>query len=169
MKIFDAKTIEALRWIVSILDKNKVEYQISGGFAAKLYDSSRELNDIDFEISEKYFPKILPEISQYIIYGPERFKDAKWDCYRVTLDYFGQKIDITGADTLRMSNKERTKWITYDNYVFDSLDANVEDVNIKVISPQELIDYKKELDGDHQLEDIRAINKYLVTPRDICR
>jgi hypothetical protein len=60
----------ALRWIIGILDRHNIQYQITGGFAAKLYGSSREVNDIDIDICEKEFQKILSDISHYLIDGP---------------------------------------------------------------------------------------------------
>lgn len=159
---FPQKTLDALTWIIDILNKNKIQYQITGGFAAKLYGSPRDLNDIDIDISEKYFPTILPYISQYITYGPARFTDNKWDLDLITLNHKGQEIDIGGIDTLRISNKERTKWISYPDFIFNTLDIEVEGMFLKVIHPKELIDYKKELDGEHQQLDIRATSEYLV-------
>ena len=50
--MFQEKTVDALRWIVGILEKKNILYQISGGFAAKLYGSSRPLNDIDIDIHQ---------------------------------------------------------------------------------------------------------------------
>ncbi len=160
---FDKKTINALRWIVGIFNKHDVPYRIGGGFAAKMYGSLRPLNDIDFGISEKYFSVILPDISEYIISGPERWNgDGKWDCELITLNYHGQEIDISGTDTMRMSNKERTKWISRA-VPYSTVDMNVEGIDIKVMNPMELVTYKKELDGDHQLVDIKAIEDYLTT------
>ena len=60
-----------------------------------------------------------------------------------------------------MSNKERTKWISYPSFAFDTLDVEVEGNNLKIIHPRKLIGYKKELDGEHQREDIRAAEAYL--------
>ena len=105
----EEKTKKALSWIIEILNRHKIDYQIAGGFAAKVYGSTRILNDIDIDISEKYFPVILTEINPYIIYGPSRFIDGKWDLELVTLNYNGQEIDISGAETILMSNKERTE------------------------------------------------------------
>ena len=41
MQTFDEKTIDALKWIVGILNKHNIPYRIGGGFAAKMYGSSR--------------------------------------------------------------------------------------------------------------------------------
>ncbi len=119
------KTINALQWMVGILNKHKIEYQIAGGFAAKVFGSLRPLNDIDFDIHDNDFSKILPEIKPYIIFGPTRYKDDKWDTELITLNYFGQEIDISGADTLKMSNKERTKWISYGKSSFNAIPLTI--------------------------------------------
>jgi len=158
----EEKTINALRWIIEIFNKYNVPYRIGGGFAAKMYGSPRPLNDIDFGIPEKYFSVILPEISKYITYGPKRYKDAKWDCELITLNYQNQEIDISGTETIKMSNKERTKWIPLDESS-DTLDMKFKGIDIKVMDPVELMEYKKELDGDHQLIDIRAVEDYLAS------
>jgi hypothetical protein len=49
------KTKNALKWIIGILNKHKIEYQISGGLAGRMFGSNRELHDIDRDISERYF------------------------------------------------------------------------------------------------------------------
>ncbi len=158
----EQRTIDALEWMIGIFNKYKIEYQIAGGFAAKLYGSPRPLNDIDFDISEKNFSTILPDISGYITFGPSRLNDGKWDCELITLNYRGQEIDLCGVDSILMSNKERTKWIPYPNQSLNSLDIKAEGFTLKVIHPRDLATYKKELDGEHQMVDIQAIEEYLV-------
>ena len=159
---FEEKTINALQWIVDILDSHKIDYLISGGFAGKIFGSNRELHDIDINISEKDFSKILSEISKYIIYGPSRYKDDKWDCELITLNYEGQEIDISGIETILISNKERTKWIHFSTDFSKTLDIDLSGIKIKVIDPKNFIEYKKELDGDHQIDDIKAAERYIV-------
>ena len=156
------KTINALKWIVGILDTYNVEYQIAGGFAAKIYGSPRAVNDIDFDIHDDDFSKVLPEVSKYITFGPARFKNKKWDTELITLNYQGQEIDISGADTIKMSNKERTTWISYEKSLFNTIPIHIEGINVKIIHPQELVNYKKELDGEHQSQDIKAVENYLL-------
>lgn len=156
----EEKTLNALRWIIGVLNTNGIQYQISGGFAAKLYGSPRKLNDIDIDISERFFSKILPEIKAYITFGPERFKDGKWDLELVTLNYFGQEIDLGGIDSAQISNFDRSKWITLPPLSPKTQDIEVEGVWVKVIPPHDLIAYKEQLDGAHQIIDIQAIRNY---------
>jgi hypothetical protein len=159
--MFQQKTIKALKWIVEILNRKNISYEISGGFAAKLYGSTRNLNDIDFDIPEENFMDILKEVRPYVIAGPEDINDGKWDMKIMTLNFCGQEIDIGGAYKARMSNKERTKWINIPADFSRNKKIEVEGLILNVISPEELIEYKKELDGEHQKEDVKAIEKYL--------
>ena len=156
----EQKTRTALIWILEILKKHNVPYQIMGGFAAKVFGSKRELHDIDIDISETKFPLILPEIKEYITYGPARYQDGKWDLELVTLNYNGQEIDISGVDTLRISTKDRTQWVSYPEG-FEAVTVNFEGLDIVLMHPRKLSAYKKMLDGKHQQEDIDAADKYI--------
>ncbi|MFA7191702.1 MAG: hypothetical protein WC089_00165 [Candidatus Paceibacterota bacterium] len=154
------KTIKALNWIVNILNEHKIDYVVSGGFSAKLYSSKRELHDIDIDIFENKFDELLSEISKYITYGPDRYKDGKWDMNLITLNYGGQEIDIGDLSDAYISNKERTAWIKLENKL-EPVKMTVGGIEVNVINPQDLINYKKNLDGDHQLEDIKSVEAYI--------
>ena len=39
----EKNTEEAFKWVVNILMQNKIPFQISGGFSARLYGSGREI------------------------------------------------------------------------------------------------------------------------------
>lgn len=80
----------------------------------------------------------------------------------MTLDFHGQEIDISSIDTARMSNKERTAWIEGCGDLLDTVTIECSGLMLSVIKPHDLIAYKKELDGEHQLEDIQAIQEYLL-------
>lgn len=159
----EKKTLNALKWIVTILDKHQVPYRIGGGFAAHIYGAVRPINDIDITFPGKYFPIITPEVSNYITYKFGHSQDAKWECDGLTLEYDQQEIDITDIDTLKMSNKEKTGWIqTKDNFrKYPNRIIEVEDIKISCIDPRDLVAYKKHLDGDHQVSDIKAVEKYI--------
>lgn len=159
----EPKTKKALQWIVEILNRNQIPYRIGGGFAAHFYGSDRSINDIDISLGGEYFPIIIPEISGYITAGPKHYLNEKWDCDTLSINYNGQKIDMTDINTLRMSNKEKTKWYqTKDKYRnFPNIIMNIEGIEVSIMDPRDLVDYKKHLDGDHQLVDIEAGEKYI--------
>jgi hypothetical protein len=154
-------TEKAFKLIVEIFNKHKIPFQVSGGFAAKLYGSKRELNDIDFDIPEDKFELLMPDISPYITFGPAQYKDNKWDCYLITLNYEGQEIDICGSGSTKITTKDRRSWIPMKVDFSRTLNMNVFGLNVPVINSKDLIDYKKELDGEHQAEDISAAQQYL--------
>ncbi len=160
------KTLSALKWIVSILDKHNIPYRIGGGLAAHVYGSSRTVNDIDISLSGKYFPVIISETKDYITSGPKHYLNEKWDCDTLSLNYQGQEIDITDIETLRMSSKDCTSWFqTKDEFrKFDTITTEVEGIKISLIDPRDLVAYKKELvDKDHQYQktDVEAIENYI--------
>jgi|SRR3989338_11470331 len=159
----EEKSLNALRWIVGIFDKHNIPYRIGGGFAARAYGSSRPLNDIDISLSGQYFPILLPDVSEYVTSGPQYYLNAKWDCDTLCLSYHGQDIDITDVDTLKMSNKEKVKWIVVkDTYrKFNPMMTDIDGIKVSLLDPRDLVAYKKELDGDHQLVDIQAVESYI--------
>ncbi|MEK7608219.1 MAG: hypothetical protein AAB495_01440 [Patescibacteria group bacterium] len=159
----EEKIISALRWIVGVLTKHQIPYRIGGGFAAHIYGSNRPINDIDISLPGKYFSIIVPEVSGYITEGPKHYSNEKWICDTLSLNYHGQEIDMTDIDTLRMSNKEKTEWFrTKDRYrKFPNLVLDVNGIDVSLIDPRDLAAYKKELDGDHQLVDVEAVEKYV--------
>lgn len=155
------KAKDALRWIVGLLNAKHIPYQISGGFSAKLYGSPRPLNDIDIDIPDGKFEDILPEVKDFVIYGPAHYQNGKWDLTLMTLNYYGQEIDIGGSDSAKVSNQERTRWIPIPTDFSRYVPMSVDDIEIKVIPPEELIGYKQHLDGDHQKVDIEATKSCL--------
>ncbi|HLG76660.1 MAG TPA: hypothetical protein VKX46_09600 [Ktedonobacteraceae bacterium] len=69
------KISEALDWIVSLLKRYAIPYQISGGLAARAYGATRPLVDIDLCASLQESPHcqaFLAEIRPYLIreWGP---------------------------------------------------------------------------------------------------
>lgn len=159
----EAKTINALKWIVGILNENNIPYCIGGGMAVYLYGSDRPVNDIDISISGQYFPTIIPLVKDYIIAGPKHYKNDKWDCTTLSLNYEGQSIDMTDADTLLMSKKDSTGWIRnkeiyqkYPNVVKD-----VGGINVSLMDPRVLLEYKQELEGEHQESDRKFLEQYI--------
>jgi hypothetical protein len=155
------KVINALKWIIEILNRKQIPYQISGGFAAHLYGATRPINDIDIDIPEDSFLEIINEVRSFIIDELQQYKDEKWDLQIMTLDYHGQEIDISGAYNGKVSNKQGTQWVPVVVDFSSSQKINVKGIVVNVASPEKMIEYKQHLNGDHQIEDIKAMQHYI--------
>lgn len=151
-------TESAFKWIIDLLKSNNIPFQISGGFAARLYGSTRPLFDIDIDIPDNSFDKLIPFVQDYIVYGPERLRDECWDLLLMTLKYENQEIDISGSETIRLFNRETKKW---GPYVEDLDDIEVKEVygeKVPVIKKEYLIAYKNVIRRPTDLEDVEMIS-----------
>ncbi|MFZ1719753.1 MAG: hypothetical protein WAU28_00200 [Candidatus Moraniibacteriota bacterium] len=159
----EQKTTEALKWIVKILNDNRIHYRIGGGLAVALYGSTRPIKDIDISLSGKYFPVIVPIVQQFIIAGPQHYLNEKWDCATLSLNYHEQDIDLTDVDTLLMKNHEETEWIkneiVYDKY--PTITKKIEGMSVTLMHPKVLLEYKQHLSGEHQESDQKFLEQYI--------
>ena len=152
------KTIQALKWIVTLLEQNKIPFHITGGLAAKLYGSPRPLYDIDLEVPEKYFPQLSTLVDDKIIFGPKRYNDGVFDVLLITLEYSGQKIDISGYGSEKNYNKSKKRWESFSN-ADNTVIIEVFNIKFPVIVKPDLIAYKKKIGRPTDLVDIEAITK----------
>lgn len=153
------QTKSALKWIVRILNKHKVPFQITGGLAAEIYGSKRKLADIDIEIPENKFKAILKDVRRHIIFGPKRLKDKNWDMFLLTLRYGGQDIDLSGAYSTVIFDKTSKKWTLEDSSFGKSRNKKVFGITVHVTAKKNLIEYKSELGRRVDKIDLRQISK----------
>jgi hypothetical protein len=153
----------ALKWIISILRKHNIPFQITGGLAAHIYGATRPINDIDIDVPDDKMDLLIPDIQKYITFGPAKYKDAKWDLKLITLNYNGQEIDIGGKSGEKILNDETKKWVHFSEKFKTTQRHTIFGIQIPVITPKDLIEYKKLLTGNHQKIDIEATEKYIAT------
>jgi len=68
MKKINQKSYEkTLKWIVEILEKRKIRFNVLGGLAAYAYGSKRMLIDIDLAMKNEDYQKILQDIKDYVV------------------------------------------------------------------------------------------------------
>jgi hypothetical protein len=152
------ETKEALEWIVHILRKNKITFEITGGFASRIYGSKRILADIDIEVSDKSIPKLQQFTKKYIIYGPREYKDKNFDLPLMTLNYRGQKIDISGKDSEKIYDKKDKKWVEEKINLSKAKTKKVYDLLLPVVSLKELVSYKRELGRNVDKKDVKVLS-----------
>lgn len=150
----------ALIWITDILKKHQIPFHISGGLAAIAYGASRPLADIDIDIPDSQFDLIQGDVEPYIIYGPERFKSDKWDLMLMTLNYHGQEIDLSGADSIYIFSEQGKEWVKLNEDFAAVSTKNIYDLDLPVIPLQNLITYKKILAREVDLIDIQEIERF---------
>ncbi|NTW30915.1 MAG: hypothetical protein HGB34_02195 [Candidatus Moranbacteria bacterium] len=160
-----SKTLNALKWIVGVLDGVGVPYRIGGGLATALYGSGRPVNDIDISLSGKYFPVIVPLVREHIVAGPKHYSNEKWDCETLSLSYHGQDIDLTDVDTLLMRDKDDSMWIKNKEIYgkWPDVRTEVEGVTVTLMHPRVLREYKEHLSGEHQEQDRRFLDGYIAS------
>ena len=147
----------AFYWIVNILKTLNIPFQITGGLAAVVYGSNRPLEDIDIDIPEECFALVKEEVKDFIIYGPHRFKDETWDLMLMTLKYNGQLIDLAGVYNTKIFNKKTQKWQVCHVDFSKAEMKQCFDLEVPVMSKDELLFYKKIIARPVDLIDIEQI------------
>ena len=138
-------TEAALRWIVGILQGRDIPFEVGGGFAASLYGATRELADIDLVTPEGRFSELLSDVKEHIKFGPAQYRDENWDLLLMTLCYEGQDIDIGGAYTARMFDRNTKEWISLKTDFSRTTPIEVYGLRIPVMKREDLVAYKKML------------------------
>jgi hypothetical protein len=151
-------TEAAFRWIVGILNDHKIPFEISGGFAARMYGATRDLADIDLDIPEENFQDILPEVKKHIVFGPARYRDDNWDLFLMTLRYLGQDIDIAGAKA-RMLDQNTRKWVALNADFSRTTPLEIYGLRVPVANKEDLIAYKRMLGREVDNIDIEQMTK----------
>jgi hypothetical protein len=136
---------QALKWIVGILKRKKLKFNIIGGLAAYAYGSKRMLVDIDLAMKNEDFKKILPYVKNYIIEMPHFSKSKNWQCYFMELKYKGITIEFGGDKGCKMLNSKTKKWQNLGDSLSKPTNKKVFGLNLPIIPKKELIAYKKKL------------------------
>ncbi len=155
---FTAIQQEAFNWIIGILQKHQIPFQVSGGLAARAYNANRPLNDIDIDIPNEFFPVIMEDVLPFVTHRLARYVDADWDLLLMTLSRNGQSIDLSGMDDVRIYDKAANVWVKIPSNLEKRVIREVMGIQVPVINPHELIAYKERLN--------RSINGHAIDKED---
>ena len=150
-------TREAFNWIIKILRNHRIQFRLSGGFAARVYGSKRKLADIDIDVPTNSFSELLPEIKKYVIFGPARYQDKNWNLLLITLKYRGQKIDLCEVGKQKIFNKLKRKWEKLDINLLKAHKIRILGCVVPIIPKIELIAYKRKILRKVDKEDLGNI------------
>src|SRR5690348_1943552 len=107
-------TEAAFKWIVSIIQKHNIPFQIGGGFAARVYGVKKELADIDIAMPTNRLADLLPDLKDYITWDLGPFADENWEVTGMTVKYKGQEIDLVGAQGKKFLNQKTKQWVVFE-------------------------------------------------------
>lgn len=150
----------ALDWLVSLLSRQHVPYQVVGGLAAQAYGATRPLVDIDLYIPFDQAQAAIEEMQPYIVRQPLSHRSLAWDLIYLALEYQDVYIEIGDSSTAPcFYNKIDQCW---QPQVIDYAASNtvrLYGVDLAVMPKAELIRYKTMLDRDVDHKDIQEINE----------
>ena len=139
--------IHALRWIVKILKRNKIKFNVIGGLAAYIYGSKRMLVDIDLSMSYNNMEKLTKIAEKYVVEKPWNgtSSTSQWGGYYMELNYKGIAIEIGEAKNTQFLNKKTKKWERFPDGLEKSVNKRIFGIIISVMPKENLIRYKKKL------------------------
>jgi hypothetical protein len=149
----------ALNWIVSLLNRHNIPYQIVGGLAAKAYGSTRPLVDIDIYAPMEQVRPALDEMRPYIVREPLPHHSDSWNLIYMALEYHDIYIEIGDASTNpRFYNRRDGRWeaqpITFANSTIMTLYGT----QVCLMPRDELLAYKAMLQREVDYQDIEEIS-----------
>lgn len=149
---------QALNWIVSLLNRYKIPYQVVGGLAAQAYGAKRPLVDIDLYLPLDQAQVAMVQMKSYVVRAPLPHHSASWDLIYLALDYQGVRIEIGDSSTNpRFYNHRDQRW---EPQVIDytaSQSARLYGIDVDVMPRSELLRYKAMLDREVDHVDLKEI------------
>lgn len=147
---------KVIKKLVNVLEKNRIPFQITGGLAAIIYGARRPFFDIDIDVYKKDISKLRKLFKPHISTDLHHLQDQKFDLYLLTLKINGIFVDISQAENAYiMSNGKKIKMSTN---ISKAKILEWEGVKLLVQNKTELIAYKKALNRDIDLTDIKQIS-----------
>jgi hypothetical protein len=147
-------SVKAFHWIIDLMERHRVPFQITGGLAAWVYGSDRELADIDVDVPEEWIPKLFPFVNRYVEFGPRPFKDEYWELDLMRLKYQGQPIDLGGAYRAKVFDKTLQQWVAVPADFSKAEHRSIFGRIVPIVARELLLDYKRKLGREVDLLDI---------------
>ncbi len=139
----------ALSWLVNLLDRHAVPYQIVGGLAAHAYGATRPVVDVDLYMPFDQAQPFLAEIQPFIVRQPLPHRSGSWDLVYLALEYANVYIEIGDSSTHpRFFNRIDGRWEDQHLEYSASVTTELYGVTVKVMPREELVRYKRMLDRE---------------------
>lgn len=155
----EAKSVgAALAWIVEVLERHGVPYQVVGGLAARAYGAVRPIVDVDLYVPFDLAGAALEEIRPHVYWGPEYYVDDCWDLTYLKANFRGQKVELgDSSGDPRYFHKGTGCWVPQRVDYDAGVRIELFGVRVAVIQEEELVRYKLALGREVDLLDVEQI------------
>lgn len=148
----------ALAWIVDLLTRLDVPFQVVGGLAARAYGASRPLVDLDFYVPTDRLEEIAAAVSAHVVRPPAHHQDDDWDIVFTALEHEGVRIELGGADGARYFDRAARRWTAVEIDFAGAEHRAVLGIGVPLMPLDDLIAYKRALDRPVDREDLAEID-----------
>ena len=149
---------QALAWLISLLERHQVPYQVVGGLAAQAYGATRPLVDIDLYMPLDQAKAALEEMQPFVKREPGPHLSASWDLIYLALQVGGVWIEIGDSNhNPRFFNRIDQRWEPQVIHFEASQQVKLYGLELMVMPKDELIRYKAMLDREVDHRDLQEI------------
>lgn len=132
-----------LNFITGYLSIEKIPYAIVGGLSVIGYGLDRETDDIDIDVPDIYLEKINQDLNEFITEPLYHEIGDKFDCKLICLEYEGEKIEISGGDSLRIYDQTHKRWKDFKTDFNKVVKKEIFGVPVNLISIEQIYQTKK--------------------------
>lgn len=153
-----SREARALGWIVDLLQRLEVPFQVVGGLAAHAYGATRTLVDLDFYVPTDRLEEIAAAVPAQVVRPPSPHRDDDWDIVFMALEHEGVRIELGGADGARYFDRRSDRWTDVRIDYAGATQLEVLGRTAPVMRREDLIAYKRALDRPVDREDLAEID-----------
>jgi hypothetical protein len=154
-RIITENQVRALRVVVDTMRKDGIPYVVIGGLAAIAWGARRPLADIDIQLYHRDLGRIRLEFIDHIVSDITHYRTDTWDIDEMVLEIEHTTIDVCQSEDFYVIR--HNKKVRIPNYIDQAEWREVAGVRIPVIPRQALIDYKKFIARQVDLEDVAML------------
>ena len=148
----------ALKWIVGVLNRHCVPYQVVGGLAARAHGARRPVVDVDLYVPFDRAAAALEALQPHVYWGPRHHADDRWDLTFLKADFGRQKLEIGDSSTRpRYFDAEAGRWEDQRVSYGGSVTMRVFGVEVEVMPKDELVRYKRHLGREVDIIDAEQL------------
>lgn len=150
----------AARWIADLFGQKGIPYMVVGGLAARAHGGARPLADIDLYVPTRALDTVAGLAHGHLVRPPGHHVGDQWDIVFMQLEYAGQKIELGGADHVRIASGATGGWTTQhiDLGAAVWMETGL-GVAMPVMPRNDLMAYKRLLVRAVDLEDIAELER----------